>query len=443
MVVSSCEDSVAYSDVGEYDYNKEPFITLLHKCLPIVSAQDLSLLTDDIQSYVLSPDQDPSEVTLFQKHPCTQFIFQVFRDSFRMFVRDHQNNKQFLTEYLKADEQAFCIAKITQDYTERMFERMNCYTAGLNVDLIIALSTEEYESESPQKERIAILPSLAWVGKDIEIEFDPSDRVVLEQSNLRALRKQLRTCGDGALAVWKDEKDKVYKTLGIISAETAKELPCFEFKKRAEWYFAVPDFEGNDGRRVRYAKGTFTLPVLNLETIYKAKLAALNIQETEREILQCILGSIQKCEHGAILIIGEKEVIQRESLYLASNDRGVCLNQPIPLIQKVGDSSKSVLKQLAAVDGAIFLDFNGMCYAFGIILDGVVKYSGKNSRGSRYNSTKTYTEWIREDLYPGTTILGVVKSEDGMVDLFDRTESGVSGGVFPRGMEDIKIKKSG
>jgi len=415
MAVLSCENSVECSDAKEYDYNKEPFITLLHKCLSIISAQDLSLLADDIQSYVLSPDQNSSEVALFREYPCTQFILQVFRDSFRMFVRNH---KQLFGKDLKANEQAFCIAKITQKYTERIFQRLNCYTVGLSVELITAHSTEEYESESPQKERIAIVPSLAWVNNKSVIEFGPSNSVVMEQSNLRALRKQLRTCGDGALAVWKDEKDKAYKTLGIISAETADELPRFEFKKCAEWYFAVPDSDGEDGTRVRYTKGIFTLPVLNLEKIYKTKLLNLNIQETKRNMVQCILGGIQECKHGAILIIGEETVIEGEASRLGLNGRGVCLNSSVSLIQEGQLSNKSALKQFAAVDGAIFLDFNGMCHAFGVILDGVVRHRGNNSRGSRYNSTKTYIEWIREERYPGTTILGVVKSEDGMVDLF-------------------------
>ena len=47
---------------------------------------------------------------------------------------------------------------------------------------------------------------------------------------------------------------------------------------------------------------------------------------------------------------------------------------------------------------------------------------GNNARGSRYNSTKAYTEWVRDVKYPGITILGVVKSEDGMIDFFDETK---------------------
>ena len=55
-------------------------------------------------------------------------------------------------------------------------------------------------------------------------------------------------------------------------------------------------------------------------------------------------------------------------------------------------------------------------------MDGVVNNDGNKARGSRYNSTKAYTEWVRDVKYPDTTILGVVKSEDGMMDIFDKTK---------------------
>ena len=57
-----------------------------------------------------------------------------------------------------------------------------------------------------------------------------------------------------------------------------------------------------------------------------------------------------------------------------------------------------------------------------MILDGVVSNVGNNARGSRYNSTKAYTEWVRDTKYPGTSVWGVVKSEDGMIDIFDETK---------------------
>ena len=418
MVDLPHKGSERYSIAEEYDYNKEPFISLLHKCLSFLSTQDLSVLADDIQNYVLSPDQDPQKGALLKDYPCTWFVLQVFRESFRSFIKNHEGNGLISGGNLSMNQQTWCVDRVAQEYTDRMCQRINCYTARLNVELITALSTIEYESKSPQKERIAILPSISWMKKDGAIEFDSLERVVLEHSNLRALRKQLRTCGDGALAVWKDENDRVYKTVGIISGEIVKNLPYFEFKKRAEWYFIVPDLEGIDGRRVRYTKGIFTLPILNLEKAYETKLAALNIKETQRRRIRCILGGIQECEHGAILIIGQAKMIKTQASRLGSNKRGVLLKPKVSLIQKDEQLNKSVLKQFASVNGAIFLDYNGNCYAFGVILDGVAKYPGNNSRGSRYNSTKTFLEWIRKKRNYKSAVLGVVKSEDGMVDLF-------------------------
>lgn len=67
------------------------------------------------------------------------------------------------------------------------------------------------------------------------------------------------------------------------------------------------------------------------------------------------------------------------------------------------------------VDGAVVLDRDGSCHAFGVILDGKAAGRGDPARGSRYNSAVRYQKMIPESLL-------VVISDDGTVDLIpDRT----------------------
>ncbi|GAA4385197.1 diadenylate cyclase [Hymenobacter koreensis] len=71
----------------------------------------------------------------------------------------------------------------------------------------------------------------------------------------------------------------------------------------------------------------------------------------------------------------------------------------------------SVLRLVTNIDGAVFIDPYGTCFAIGAILDGLASERGDASRGSRYNSALRYIETSR---FPS---LAVVVSEDGWIDL--------------------------
>ncbi|KAA9327494.1 hypothetical protein F0P96_16050 [Hymenobacter busanensis] len=71
----------------------------------------------------------------------------------------------------------------------------------------------------------------------------------------------------------------------------------------------------------------------------------------------------------------------------------------------------SVLRLVTNIDGAVFINPHGTCFAIGAILDGLATEKGDSSRGSRYNSALRYIESSR---FPA---LAVVVSEDGWIDL--------------------------
>lgn len=407
-------------DVTECDYRTEPFIDLLNNCLIFLSDQDLSLITEDIQDYVFASDKDAEKTNPFGRYPGSRLMLSVFRGVFRDTVSEYRKNDLIVEgKPMDTHEQQLCVREIVNGVITILYQRLPCYTAGLDIDLITALSAMPYESKSPKGE-IAILPSISWLKGNAAVEFEPLDSIELQQPQLRALRKQLSICSDGALAIGKDNSTGVYKTVGLISQETAQKLPRFRFQKHAEWVFAVSGSDEINHDRVRYCNGTLMLPILDLQDIYQKKLEKLPINKETREKLSSIINATNDCEHGAILIIADKAIIQKEVTRLASNKRGTRLVPPVPLVENKKISP--ILKQFSAMDGAIFLDFDGECHAFGVILDGIVSNAGNNARGSRYNSTKAYTEWVRNKKYPGIDIWGVVKSEDGMIDIFDETK---------------------
>ena len=48
------------------------------------------------------------------------------------------------------------------------------------------------------------------------------------------------------------------------------------------------------------------------------------------------------------------------------------------------------MQGITAIDEALLVDLNGICYAVGVILDGEAGMPGKVERGARYNSVSNY-----------------------------------------------------
>ena len=102
--------------------------------------------------------------------------------------------------------------------------------------------------------------------------------------------------------------------------------------------------------------------------------------------------------HGAQIVISSRA--EEEAKRLAPQATVI---SPIEL-------TPSLLRRLCAVDGAVLLDPEGRCHAFGVILDGLVSAKGDRSRGSRYNSAIRYADGRNDCLI-------VVISDDETIDM--------------------------
>ncbi len=102
--------------------------------------------------------------------------------------------------------------------------------------------------------------------------------------------------------------------------------------------------------------------------------------------------------HGCQLVISA--VAELEATRLA----------PQATVIEPTEMTEELTEKLCSVDGAILLDTNNYCHAFGLILDGVVSPKGDKNRGSRYNSAVRYADGRNDCLI-------VVISDDGMIDV--------------------------
>jgi hypothetical protein len=151
--------------------------------------------------------------------------------------------------------------------------------------------------------------------------------------------------------------------------------------------YGIPQFSPEIIRKDKFfsdIKRIFSdIPNENIDDLYKLSL------------------EVTKQKKGAMLIISKDA--ENEAKRLSKQ----CINiKPIQL-------DSELILNLTSIDGGVILDTTGKTYAHGVILDGIVGYSGDSSRGSRYNSALTYQEY--KGLDEPTMI--IVVSEDGTVDV--------------------------
>jgi hypothetical protein len=134
---------------------------------------------------------------------------------------------------------------------------------------------------------------------------------------------------------------------------------------------------------------------LDLRRIFKG------IEKPQLDDLWEITMEVIKQRHGTMLVITDNA--KNEALRLGKQSLPL---QPLKL-------TTGFVNQITSIDGSILLDRDGMCYAIGVILDGLATNKGDSSRGARYNSAVRYYEQFGKQ---NPTVI-IIVSEDGMVNL--------------------------
>jgi hypothetical protein len=123
------------------------------------------------------------------------------------------------------------------------------------------------------------------------------------------------------------------------------------------------------------------------------------IQSKEMERLWELIVEATQQKHGTMVVVSTGA--QAEARRLGKQSTSI---EPVQL-------TPQIVRMITAIDGAVLIDPSSICYAIGVILDGLASKKGTPSRGARYNSAIRYVETSK---YP---CLAIVVSEDGSIDL--------------------------
>ncbi len=295
-------------------------------------------------------------------------------------------NFDIINAYVK---KAFCelsipsediIRKISYQYYERSEVCASIYFADENICKVL--------KEQRKK-------GIVWINEE-----NASAKDMSKDKNISSVRKMLETCKNGNVLLARIGVESKCPIIAVATEQTlCKESVRYilEFCGRGEWRLCA-----RGEVILEYREGVYSINKQHFESKISEKVKQIDLIRKEyKATFELVFEHLYECPHGALMIVGETEVIKQEVKRLSSLHKGMMIDE----LDLNETENLSLMQGLASIDGAIMVDDNGICRGFGIILDGETIIKGNVGRGSRYNSAKNYVA-LRDKVY------AVVFSED-------------------------------
>lgn len=257
----------------------------------------------------------------------------------------------------------------------------------IDLDIIITLSGSQYEKRESSGSLIYIKNR-----RDAECKIKFIQEIDFTIDNLRLLRKLLEM-SDSKLSLIIFDKKVI--GLGVKPTEYRK----VQFGGHQKWSLNL-----NQKDTLKFSRGKFFFDSGTSQHL--SDLPKGFILKKYEKSFNTLISILTHQKHGALLIITDcaKNEVER----LSGFARGYGIN-PIDFTET---ENLWLIKSLASVDGAVFIDRQLKCYGAGIILDGLAKRYGSTARGARYNSACCYLDNKTEAPYAA-----IVFSEDETIDI--------------------------
>lgn len=276
------------------------------------------------------------------------------------------------------------------------------YYYRMDVNLITALSCEEYEGNSNIC-TVYIPRKYMTRGKRHDgLTIKLKEKIEFNFNEMRRIRKYMEI-GTKQLSMVLDKNKEI---IGYTNELPRKYEGRLEVNGKLNWKFYIGNLE------LVYSSGVYRIfDNFNKKEDFYIDLhnIPLFISNRQKETISKIIRKSQEQLHGTAIIFGNSEQIKDEARRLAFYNRCIKIS-PVNLNKNI-----NALLNITSIDGAILVDFNGKCYAIGAILDGDMAMKGNIERGARYNSTVNY---IKRQNQKGHVFLAVIISEDKTIDIY-------------------------
>ena len=241
--------------------------------------------------------------------------------------------------------------------------------------------------------------------------------------NYRAVRKLLELSTEEEMLV---SNSSVVTGLGRIAGtyDTSKEdMFIAEFTGHAKWQLVHGGVV-----LMKVEHGVPQLPQIERQIgRFNATFKRLfpNTTDRQRQAIKTIVRVASELQHGTIIVVTEKAEAEAARFGIQATQI-----EPVPLTEEL-------IEKASRIDGAILVSPDGICFAIGVILDGAVNDKGSSERGARYNSTIRYVYGSE------CPCIGLVVSDDGMVDVVPEYRPVISKDKIIRTIDDLKSSFNG
>ncbi len=261
-----------------------------------------------------------------------------------------------------------------------------------NLNNIMFLSAEYYEKKET-KARIAFV-------KRMPSGLSPKykEKVLFHPANIRQITKFLASADKEHPLIMKLNDKEVlsddtpaYYAVGISSKDDFL-LKDAEFSVQFNGHMSYSFYIG-DNHYFDFEKGKYCVPKDNFDELCEI-MKGMYIPDNCINNFVSHIEALIKGGHGTTLVLCTcHELYENELKRLINVKRGIQI-EPIDLFAK-SQKADSFLNKTAVADGGFLVDSDGKCGAVNVIFDGEIKpdwkeFTGESSRGSRYNSLKTY-----------------------------------------------------
>jgi hypothetical protein len=229
---------------------------------------------------------------------------------------------------------------------------------------------------------------------DLRVRFNKPVRI----HEHKLARKIIEMSGYGLLCVNHGAEGII--GLGMQHAGEADDVIRVSFSGHYKW-----DLYYKNILLMRTAFGVPSIPSVRLkEEAFRSNVRRIfpGINGSAERRLWRIVEAAMEQRHGTIIVVSEAAAA--EAMRLKKQSLGI---DPIEL-------THDLAHRLSGIDGALLIDPKGICYAIGVILDGMATNDGDLSRGARYNSASRYISSAK------SPTICLVVSEDGYVNLLPK-----------------------
>lgn len=325
-----------------------------------------------------------------------QFILDEIKDKtdyYELIVEDRLN---CALKHLDLDNRTIFMEK----YVQRFLKQREMPSA----ELLIELSSQRYEGSECEARIYRDNAGIREEDKVCGFSMDKEkcEGRILKRDNLRTIRKLLELSKIQRLYLLADENKK-YIT-GLVSAadkdrdgfHAQNNYICFEGYMCWSIYIAGKE-------EICYKQGKYYINSSKNKDIYELKMDEFKKRIadkewlTQDEILRIanLVAILKEQKHGTVVVLTDDAA---ETPRLCNAGRGMMLEQNGIQRFKKEDNvfDKDVILSVTGIDGALFMDMNGVCTAFGVIVDGEAVTEGNMGRGARFNSVNNYICLKRE-----------------------------------------------